>query len=82
MNPLLPISQAGPYVNCEIAGQSVACLVDTGASRSALRSADFPSVPLSCSSVTAVGISNQPVPHPVTKSLSVSLGPISDQPFT
>ncbi|XP_034647845.1 uncharacterized protein LOC117888497 [Trachemys scripta elegans] len=76
MNPLIPINQEGPYVNCEIAGQSVTCL---GASRSALRSAEFPSVPLTTLSVNAVGISNQPVSHPVTKPLAVSLGPLANK---
>lgn len=72
------MDQTGPTVSCIINGIPTPCLIDTGASRSTLRAQEFPSVPLSTDIVTAVGVGNSPIPHPVTSPLSVSIGPLSD----
>lgn len=52
-------------------------LVDTRASVWAIQSKCFPSPPLTRQVVQAVGIFNEPVLHPVTEPLTVSIGPLS-----
>ncbi|XP_075771896.1 retrovirus-related Pol polyprotein from transposon 17.6 [Pelodiscus sinensis] len=76
LSPLIPLNSDGT-LTCQVAGQNTQVLVDTGASRSTLQASSF-SIPISNQVVNAVGISNQVVPHPVSKPVSLVLGPISE----
>lgn len=75
---MLATDQSGPFVECLISGKPVSCLVDTGASRSTLKAAEFPFLPYSPETVNAVGIGGQPIPHPVSEPVSISIGPLSE----
>ena len=61
----------------KIEGQEIPFLVDTGATKSALRKSDFPDAPLSRERVKVVGMSGVAMSIPRTEQLRVEIGPLS-----
>ncbi|KAJ1153431.1 hypothetical protein NDU88_006190 [Pleurodeles waltl] len=55
----LEVDQREPYVKGKVMGHRVSLLVDTGATRSTVRSAEVPNLPLSGRTVQVVGLANQ-----------------------
>ncbi|KAJ1180682.1 hypothetical protein NDU88_005899 [Pleurodeles waltl] len=70
----LEVDQKGPYVQGMVMGHKVSFLVDTGATRSAVRSAEVPKLPLSGRTVKVVGVANQLLTNLITDPDQVELG--------
>ncbi|KAJ1152668.1 hypothetical protein NDU88_005443 [Pleurodeles waltl] len=70
----LEVDQRGPYVQGKVMGHKVSLLVDTGATRSTVRSAEVPKLPLSGRTVTVVGVANELLTNPITDLVQVELG--------
>jgi len=66
-----------PKLTLKIEGQEIPFLVDTGATKSALRKSDFPNAPLSRERVKVVGMSGVACTIPLTEQLRVEIGPLS-----
>ncbi|KAJ1089608.1 hypothetical protein NDU88_002759 [Pleurodeles waltl] len=62
----LEVDQRGPYVQGKVMGHKVSFLVDTGATRSTVRSAEVPKLPLLGCTVRVVGVANQLLTYPIT----------------
>ncbi|KAJ1160136.1 hypothetical protein NDU88_000638 [Pleurodeles waltl] len=70
----LEVDQRGPYVQGKVMGHKVSFLVDTGATRSTVRSAEVPKLPLSGRTVKVAGVANQLLTNPITDPVQVELG--------
>ena len=76
LGAVLDVDQGGPYVKGEVNGHPVSFLIDTGATRSTVRTAEVPNLPLSGKQVQVVVISNKQLLNPVSASVPVKIGPI------
>ncbi|KAJ1088434.1 hypothetical protein NDU88_001591 [Pleurodeles waltl] len=70
----LEVDQRGPYVEGKVMGHKVSFLVDTGATRSTVRSAEVLKLPLSGRSIRVVGVANQYLTNPITDPVQVEIG--------
>ncbi|KAJ1135458.1 hypothetical protein NDU88_001898 [Pleurodeles waltl] len=70
----LEVDQRGPYVEGKEMGHKVSFLVDTGATRSTVRSAEVPKLPLSGRTIRVVGVANQYLTNPITDPVQVEIG--------
>ncbi|KAJ1192662.1 hypothetical protein NDU88_001968 [Pleurodeles waltl] len=70
----LEVDQRGPYVEGKVMGYKVSFLVDTGATRSTVRSAEVPRLPLSGRTIRVVGVANQYLTNPITDPVQVEIG--------
>ncbi|KAJ1101291.1 hypothetical protein NDU88_006363 [Pleurodeles waltl] len=70
----LEVDQRGPYVQGKVMGHKVSFLVDTGATRSTVRSAEVPKLPLSGHTIKVVGVANQLLTNPITDPVQVEIG--------
>ncbi|KAJ1128754.1 hypothetical protein NDU88_007129 [Pleurodeles waltl] len=70
----LEVDGKGPYVQGKVMGHKVSFLVDTGATRSTVRSAEVPKLPLSGRTVKVVEVANQLLTNPITYPVQVELG--------
>ncbi|KAJ1214748.1 hypothetical protein NDU88_002365 [Pleurodeles waltl] len=70
----LEVDQRGPYVEGKVMGHKVSFLVDTGATRSTVRSAEVPKLPLSGHTIRVVGVANQYLTNPITDPVQVEIG--------
>ncbi|KAJ1190955.1 hypothetical protein NDU88_000273 [Pleurodeles waltl] len=70
----LEVDQRGPYVEGKVMGHKVSFLVDTGATRSTVRSAEVPKLPLSGRTIRVVRVANQYLTNPITDPLQVEIG--------
>ncbi|KAJ1119866.1 hypothetical protein NDU88_008051 [Pleurodeles waltl] len=70
----LEVDQKGPYVEGRVMGHRVSFLVDTGATRSTVRSIEVPNLPLSGRTVQVVGVANRYLTNPITDPVPVSIG--------
>ncbi|KAJ1112518.1 hypothetical protein NDU88_000781 [Pleurodeles waltl] len=70
----LEVDQRGPYVEGKVMGYKVLFLVDTGATRSTVRSVEVPKLPLSGRTIRVVGVANQYLTNPVTDPVQVEIG--------
>ncbi|KAJ1098686.1 hypothetical protein NDU88_003793 [Pleurodeles waltl] len=70
----LKVDQKGPYIQGKVMGHKVSFLVDTGATRSTVSSAEVPKLPLSGRTVKVVGVANQLLTNPITDPVQVELG--------
>ncbi|KAJ1141256.1 hypothetical protein NDU88_007590 [Pleurodeles waltl] len=70
----LEVDQRGPYVQGKVMGHKVSFLVDTGATRSTVRSAEVPKLPLSGRTIKVVGVANQLLTNPITVPVQVEIG--------
>ncbi|KAJ1211130.1 hypothetical protein NDU88_006491 [Pleurodeles waltl] len=70
----LEVDQKGPYVEGGVMGHCVSFLVDTGATRSTVRSIEVPNLPLSGRTVQVVGVANRHLTNPITDPVPVSIG--------
>ena len=68
-----------PKLTLKIEGREIPFLVDTEATKSALRKSDFPNAPLSRERVKVVGMSGVAMPIPLSEQLRVEVGPQSAQ---
>ena len=62
-----------------IEGRQIPFLVDTGATKSAIRRSDLPNTPLSREQVNVVGVSGVAMAIPLSEQLRVEVGPLSAQ---
>ncbi|KAJ1193434.1 hypothetical protein NDU88_002732 [Pleurodeles waltl] len=69
----LEVDQRGPYVEGKVMGHKVSFLVDTGATRSTVRSAEVPKLPLSGRTIRVVGVANQYLTNPITDPVQVEI---------
>ncbi|KAJ1081612.1 hypothetical protein NDU88_001790 [Pleurodeles waltl] len=76
----LEVDQKGPYVQGKVMGHKVSFLVDTGATRSTVRSAEVPKLPLSGCTVKVVGVADQLLTNPITDPVQVELGTFQGLP--
>ncbi|KAJ1105158.1 hypothetical protein NDU88_002566 [Pleurodeles waltl] len=74
----LEVDQRGPYVQGKGMGHKVSFLVDTGATRCTVRSAEVPKLPLSGRTIKVVGVANQILTNPITIRLRLRLVPFRD----
>ncbi|KAJ1110297.1 hypothetical protein NDU88_007650 [Pleurodeles waltl] len=70
----LEVDQRGPYVEGKVMGHKVSFLVDTGATRSTVRSAEVPKLPLSGRTNRVVGVANQYLTNPIIDPVQVEIG--------
>ncbi|KAJ1176374.1 hypothetical protein NDU88_001656 [Pleurodeles waltl] len=70
----LEVDQKGPYVERRVMGHRVSFLVDTGATRSTVRSIEVPNLPLSGRTVRVVGVANRYLTNPITDPVQVRIG--------
>ncbi|KAJ1180371.1 hypothetical protein NDU88_005592 [Pleurodeles waltl] len=70
----LEVDQRGPYVEGKVMGYKVSFLVDTGATRSTVRSAEVARLPLSGRTIRVVGVANQYLTNPITDPVQVEIG--------
>ncbi|KAJ1091547.1 hypothetical protein NDU88_004667 [Pleurodeles waltl] len=70
----LEVDQRGPYVEGKVMGYTVSFLVDTGATRSTVRSVEVPRLPLSGRTIRVVGVANQYLTNPITDPVQVEIG--------
>ncbi|KAJ1177284.1 hypothetical protein NDU88_002545 [Pleurodeles waltl] len=70
----LEVDQRGPYVEGKVMGHKVSFLVDTGATRSTVRSAEVPKLPLSGRTIRVVGVANQYLTNLITDPVQVEIG--------
>ncbi|KAJ1192348.1 hypothetical protein NDU88_001658 [Pleurodeles waltl] len=70
----LEVDQKGPYVEGRVMGHRVSFLVDTGATRSTVRSIEVPNLPLSGRTVQVVGVANRYLTNPITNPVQVRIG--------
>ncbi|KAJ1128471.1 hypothetical protein NDU88_006849 [Pleurodeles waltl] len=70
----LEVDQKGPYVEGRVMGHRVSFLVDTGATRSTVRSIEVPNLPLSGRTVQVVGVANRHLTNPITDPVPVRIG--------
>ncbi|KAJ1129224.1 hypothetical protein NDU88_007595 [Pleurodeles waltl] len=70
----LEVDQKGPYVEGKVMGHRVSFLVDTGATRSTVRSIEVPNLPLSGRTVQVVGVANWYLTNPITDPVPISIG--------
>ncbi|KAJ1105885.1 hypothetical protein NDU88_003289 [Pleurodeles waltl] len=70
----LEVDQKGPYVEGRVMGHRVSFLVDTGATRSTVKSSEVPNLPLSGRTVQVVGVANRHLTNPMTDPEPVSIG--------
>ncbi|KAJ1191684.1 hypothetical protein NDU88_001000 [Pleurodeles waltl] len=70
----LEVDQKGPYVEGRVMGHRVSFLVDTGATRSTVRSVEVPNLPLSGRTVQVVGVANRYLTNPITDPVQVRIG--------
>ncbi|KAJ1177910.1 hypothetical protein NDU88_003162 [Pleurodeles waltl] len=70
----LEVDQRGPYVEGRVMGHRVSFLVDTGATRSTVKSSEVPNLPLSGRTVQVVGVANRHLTNPITDPVPVSIG--------
>ncbi|KAJ1108983.1 hypothetical protein NDU88_006353 [Pleurodeles waltl] len=70
----LEVDQRGPYVRGKVMGHRVSFLVDTGATRSTVRSAEVPTLPLSSRTVQVVGVAIQYLTNLITDPVHVEVG--------
>ncbi|KAJ1175251.1 hypothetical protein NDU88_000539 [Pleurodeles waltl] len=70
----LEVDQKGPYVEGRVMGHRVSFLVDTGATRSTVRSIEVPNLPLSGRTVQVVGVANRYLTNPITDPVQVRIG--------
>ncbi|KAJ1124958.1 hypothetical protein NDU88_003401 [Pleurodeles waltl] len=70
----LEVDQKGPYVEGRVMGHRVSFLVDTGATRSTVRSIEVPNLPLSGRTVQVVGVANRHLTNPITDPVPVKIG--------
>ncbi|KAJ1093264.1 hypothetical protein NDU88_006369 [Pleurodeles waltl] len=68
------VDQKGPYVKGRVMGHRVSFLVDTGATRSTVRSIEVPNFPLSGRTVQVVGVANRYLTNPITDPVQVRIG--------
>ncbi|KAJ1138389.1 hypothetical protein NDU88_004775 [Pleurodeles waltl] len=72
--PSLEVDQRGPYVEGKVMGHKVSFLVDTGATRSTVRSAEVLKLPLSGRTIRVVGVANQYLTNPITDPVQIEIG--------
>ncbi|KAJ1156041.1 hypothetical protein NDU88_008766 [Pleurodeles waltl] len=70
----LEVDLRGPYVEGKVMGYKVSFLVDTAATRSTVRSAEVPRLPLSGRTIRVVGVANQYLTNPITDPVQVEIG--------
>ncbi|KAJ1098966.1 hypothetical protein NDU88_004071 [Pleurodeles waltl] len=70
----LEVDQRGPYVQGKVMGHKVSFLVDTGATRSTVRSAEVLKLPLSGRTIKVVGVANQLLTNTITDPVQVEIG--------
>ncbi|KAJ1117546.1 hypothetical protein NDU88_005745 [Pleurodeles waltl] len=70
----LEVDQKGPYVEGRVMGHCVSFLVDTGATRSTVKSSEVPNLPLSGRTVQVVGVANRHLTNSITDPVPVSIG--------
>ncbi|KAJ1098569.1 hypothetical protein NDU88_003677 [Pleurodeles waltl] len=70
----LEVDQRGPYVQGKVMGHKVSFLVDTEATRSTVRSAEVPKLPLSGHTIKVVGVENQLLTNMITDPVRVEIG--------
>ncbi|KAJ1131716.1 hypothetical protein NDU88_010049 [Pleurodeles waltl] len=70
----LEVDQKGPYVEGRVMDHRVSFLVDTGATRSTVRSIEVPNLPLSGRTVQVVGVANRHLTNPITDPVQVRIG--------
>jgi len=68
-----------PKLTLTTEGRKIPFLVDTGATKSAIRESDLPNAPLSREQVNVVGVSGIAMAIPLSEQLSVEVGPFSAQ---
>ncbi|XP_078521675.1 uncharacterized protein LOC144790911 [Lissotriton helveticus] len=79
LGAVLEVDQRGPFVEADVDGHPTTFLVDTGASRSTVRSAVVPNLPLSGQTIQVVGVANRRMTNPLTEPVPVKIGSFSDQ---
>ncbi|KAJ1157350.1 hypothetical protein NDU88_010064, partial [Pleurodeles waltl] len=62
----LEVDQREPYLRGQVMGHRVSFLGDTGATRSTVKSAEVPNLPLSGRTVQVVGVANQYLTNRIT----------------
>ena len=78
--PLLTLKPRDePRLTLTIEGREILFLVDTGATKSAIRKIDFPNAPLSHEQVKVVGVSCVAMVIPLSEQLRVEIGPLLAQ---
>ncbi|KAJ1155764.1 hypothetical protein NDU88_008493 [Pleurodeles waltl] len=70
----LEVDQRGPIVQGNVMGHKVSFLVDTGATRSTVRSAEVPKLPLSGRTVKVVGVANHLLTNPIIDPVQFEIG--------
>ncbi|KAJ1124334.1 hypothetical protein NDU88_002795 [Pleurodeles waltl] len=70
----LEVDQRGSHVQGKVMGHKVSFFVDTGATRSTVRSAEVPKLPLSGRTLKVVGVANQLLTNPITDPVQVEIG--------
>ncbi|KAJ1207901.1 hypothetical protein NDU88_003291 [Pleurodeles waltl] len=68
------VDQRGPFVRGKVMGRKVSFLVDTGATRSTVRSAEVLNLPLSGRTVQVVGVVNKHLTNPIADPVQVEIG--------
>ncbi|XP_078506943.1 uncharacterized protein LOC144767334 [Lissotriton helveticus] len=79
LGAVLEVDQRGPFVEADVDGHPTTFLVDTGASRSTVRSAVVPNLPLSGQTIQVVGVANRRMTNPLTEPVPVKIGSFSDR---
>ncbi|KAJ1170742.1 hypothetical protein NDU88_002614 [Pleurodeles waltl] len=70
----LEVDQRGPYMRGTVMGHKVSFLVDTEATRSTVRSAEVPNLPLSGRTVQVAGVANKHLTNLITDPVQVEIG--------
>ena len=79
LGAVLDVDQEGPYIDGEVNGHQVSFLIDTGARRSTVCSAEVPNLTLSGKQIQVVGISNRQCLNEVTEKVPVKIRSIKDK---